>query len=84
MFHLIVNSIGERYVMYNIDWSKIFPGYQFVVVGMLIHPIHKYSIPQDGLLINKKTKDIIPIEIKCIKHEKISFQILSCAQLLLV
>jgi hypothetical protein len=70
IYHLIVGSIGEQYVMYNIDWNKIFNGYEFISVGMIIDYVEKYSISPDGFLINLNTKDIIPIEIKCIRNEK--------------
>lgn len=70
LYHLIVGSIGEQYVMYNIDWNKIFDGYVFINIGMLIDYDKKFSISPDGFLINFDTKDIIPIEIKCIRNEK--------------
>ena len=70
LYHLIVGSIGEQYVMYNIDWNKIFDGYTFINIGMLIDYDKKYSISPDGFLINFDTKDVIPLEIKCIRHEK--------------
>ena len=56
--------------MYNIDWNKIFDGYTFINIGMLIDYDKKFSISPDGFLINFDTKDIIPIEIKCIRNEK--------------
>lgn len=70
LYHLICGSIGEQYVMFNIDWEKIFKGYKFIVTGMLIDYDKKYSISPDGFLINFETNDIIPIEIKCIRNEK--------------
>ncbi len=70
IYHLIVGSIGEQYVMYNINWNKIFDGYEFINVGLIINHDEKYSISPDGFLINFNTKDIIPIEIKCIRNEK--------------
>jgi len=66
----ISGSIGEQYIMFNVDWNKIFPNYHFISVGMLIHPDNKYSISPDGFLINFDTKDIIPIEIKTIKSNR--------------
>jgi hypothetical protein len=66
----ISGSIGEQYLMFNVDWNKIFPDYHFVSVGMLIHPDKGYSISPDGFLINFDIKDIIPIEIKTIKSNK--------------
>jgi len=70
LYHLICGSIGEQYVMFNINWSEIFNGYKFIVVGMLIDYDKKYSISPDGFLINFETHDIIPVEIKCIRGEK--------------
>ena len=70
IYHLIAGSICEQYIMYNIDWAKIFDGYKFIMIGMIIDYKEKYSISPDGFLINFDTKDIIPIEIKCIRNEK--------------
>jgi hypothetical protein len=70
LYHLICGSIGEQYVMFNIDWENIFKGYKFIVIGMLIDYDKKYSISPDGFLINFETGDIIPVEIKCIRNEK--------------
>ena len=30
LFHLIVGCIGELYVMYNVEWSKLFHNFKFV------------------------------------------------------
>ena len=70
IYHLIAGSIGEQYIMYNINWERLFIGYKFITVGMIIDYKEKYSISPDGFLINFDTKDIIPIEIKCIRNEK--------------
>lgn len=70
IYHLICGSIGEQYVMFNIDWENIFNGYKFIMIGMLIDYDKKYSISPDGFIINFETGDIIPIEIKCIRGEK--------------
>jgi hypothetical protein len=70
LFHLIVGSIGEQYVMYRVDWSKIFTKYKFINVGILFDEKTQIGISPDGLLINNKTMDIIPIEIKCIRQSK--------------
>jgi hypothetical protein len=72
-FHFIVGSIGEQYVMFNVEWSKIFPNYKFISVGMLIDPIKKYGISPDGILVNSNTNEIIPIEIKCIRNKQSKF-----------
>jgi hypothetical protein len=68
LYHLYVGSIGEQYVMYNVNWGECFPSYKFVNIGLLIKD--NQSISPDGLLINDITKDIIPIEIKCLRIEK--------------
>ena len=70
LFHLIVGSIGEQYVMYRVDWSKLFNGYRFINVGMLFDNDTLIGISPDGLLLNDQTLDIIPLEIKCIRQSK--------------
>ena len=72
-FHFIIGSIGEQYVMFNVNWSEIFPNYKFISVGMIINPVEKYGISPDGILINSNTNEIIPIEIKCIKVKNNKF-----------
>jgi len=67
IFHLIKGSIGEQYIMYKTDWNKLFPGYKFINVGLLINKLKYTSISPDGFLVNNDTNDIIPIEIKCLK-----------------
>jgi hypothetical protein len=73
LFHLIVGSIAEQYVMYNVDWSLIFPGYRFTNVGLIVYDKSDQksrSTAPDGLLINDTTLDIMPVEIKCLRSEK--------------
>ncbi len=69
LFHLIAGSLGELVVMYGIDWSRVFPGYTFVTIG-LIKNDKGQSIAPDGFLINATTKDIVPVEIKCLRQSK--------------
>ena len=57
--------------MYRVDWPSIFNGYKFVNIGMLFDEETQLGISPDGLLLNDITKDIIPIEIKCIRQPKI-------------
>jgi hypothetical protein len=56
--------------MYRVNWSEIFHGYKFISIGLIVdHDTHE-SVSPDGILINNVTKDIIPIEIKCIRRPK--------------
>ena len=57
--------------MYRVDCATIFNGYKFVNIGMLFDEETQLGISPDGLLLNDTTKDIIPIEIKCIRQPKI-------------
>lgn len=83
LFHLIVGSMAEQYIMYNIDWSKLFPGYKFVNVGLIVNQETSESISPDGLLINDITKDIIPVEIKCLRCPKNIYSKASIRELVL-
>lgn len=69
LFHLIGGCIGELNIMYGIDWTKLFPGYEFINIG-LVFDDNFSSISPDGFLINNHTLDIIPIEIKVLRKGK--------------
>jgi hypothetical protein len=67
-FHLIAGAIAELYVMYRVDWKVIFPEFNFINVGIIFDG--KDGISPDGFIVNEITKEIIPIEIKCIRKKK--------------
>jgi len=67
-FHLIAGAIAELYVMYRVDWKIIFPEFSFINVGIIFDGIE--GISPDGFLVHEITKEIIPIEIKCIRKKK--------------
>lgn len=67
-FHLIAGAISELYVMYRVDWKIIFPEFNFINVGVIFND--QDFISPDGFLVNQITKEIIPIEIKCIRKKK--------------
>lgn len=73
-YHFIVGSMGEQYVMYNVNWTELFPGYKFINIGMLYNEVAQNGISPDGLLINENTSEIIPIEIKTLRQSKKLFE----------